>query len=352
MLARDLIAAYGLLDAPGVRELAPRVATEAELRLVHTPAYIDAVLQAGSGVPGDWRQYGLGTGDNPIFAGMHHAASHVTGATLVAAASVLSGAAEHAFSPAGGMHHAMPGSASGFCIYDDPAVAIAWLLAEGVGRIAYIDVDVHHGDGVQATFYDDPRVLTISLHESGRFLFPGTGEVSESGGPAAAGTKVNVPLPPGTGGEAWLRAFNAVVPPLVRAWRPDVLVTQLGCDTHATDPLAHLELHTSTYGAVARVLHALAHDAAGGRWLATGGGGYQWAEVVPRAWTAYFAEMCGVPLGAALPATFVAHADALAGHPTPATLIEDEPPATQPELAAVDTVVTAVQERIFPAHGL
>ena len=185
----------------------------------------------------------------------------------------------------------MPSRASGFCVYDDPAVAIAWLLEQGVPRVAYVDVDVHHGDGVQAIFYDDPRVLTVSIHQSGDTLFPGTGFVSERGRGDAEGTKVNVPLWPGATDEAWLTAFREVVPPLVQAFGPDVLVTQLGCDTHATDPLAQLRLTTRAYRETASMLHGLAHEVTEGRWVATGGGGYQWARVVPRAWTIAFAEM-------------------------------------------------------------
>ncbi len=183
----------------------------------------------------------------------------------------------------------MPEGASGFCVYDDPAVAIAWLLEKGVERVAYVDVDVHHGDGPQAIFYRDPRVLTISVHQSGATLFPGTGFVDELGADDVHGTKVNVPLPPFAGDDLWLTAFREVVPPLVEAWRPGVLVTQLGCDTHHRDPLANLMLTTAAYRETAGILHDLAHRAAGGRWLATGAGGYQWAAVVPRAWTIYFA---------------------------------------------------------------
>jgi acetoin utilization protein AcuC len=285
---------------------------------------------------------------------MHPASARVVGATLVAAEAVLSGQAEHAFSPAGGMHHAMRDRAGGFCVYNDPAIAIAWMLEQGVERVAYVDVDVHHGDGVQAAFYDDPRVLTISIHESGRYLFPGTGAVREVGGPGAEGSAVNIPLPPETDGALWQHAFTTIVPPLVRNWRPEVLVTQLGCDTHATDPLAHLALSTNTYRETARLLHELAHDAAGGRWLATGGGGYQWATVVPRAWTTYFAEMAGVSLPDALPEAFRARAAATSGEPIPTTLSErvpDGPPDTT-RATAVERVIANVRETIFPYHSL
>jgi acetoin utilization protein AcuC len=338
LLTRELIAAYGLLDGDGVREVPARVASDDELRLVHTTPYIDAVKAAGRGESGDWWRFGFGPGDNPIFPEMHEASALVAGASLVAAEAVVEGAAEHAFSPAGGLHHAMPERASGFCVYDDPALAIAWMLARGVERIAYVDVDVHHGDGPQAIFWDDPRVLTISIHESGRYLFPGTGFSDERGGGPAEGTKVNVPLPPGTGDEGWLRAFREVIPSRVRDWRPDVLVTQLGCDTHHTDPLAHLALSTSAYRAAAATLHGLAHDAAGGRWLATGGGGYQWARVVPRAWTLYFAEMAERPVEDDLPHDWLELASREAGIAVPDTMSE-EPPATSDDLAAIAGVI-------------
>jgi len=326
LLTWDLIEALGLLERPNVERLGCVPATENELRLVHSADYIDATTRAGHGTEGDYSRYGYGPGDNPIFAQMHEAGAIVAGASIAAARAVLDGAVAHAFNAAGGLHHAMPSKASGFCVYDDPAIAIAWLLANGVGRVAYVDVDVHHGDGPQAIFWRDPRVLTISIHESGEYLFPGTGAASERGGGEAEGTKVNVPLPPGTDDEAWLTAFREVVPSLVRGWKPDVLVTQLGCDTHVTDPLAHLRLTTSAYRETAKMLHELAHGAAGGRWVATGGGGYQWATVVPRAWTTYFAEMAEAELPDELPDSWIERAELELGAPVPLTFSEGLPP--------------------------
>jgi acetoin utilization protein AcuC len=224
---------------------------------------------------------------------MHEAALAVVTSTVDAARRVLDGRAAHAMNVAGGLHHAMPDRAAGFCVYNDLALAIDGLLRAGAERVAYVDVDVHHGDGVEVAFRDDPRVLTISLHESGRYLFPGTGDVEDIGGPGALGSAMNVPLLPGTTGDVWLAVFDAVVEPVVRAFAPDVLVTQLGCDTHASDPLAHLMLTLDDMAAIYARLHALAHDAAGGRWVATGGGGYRLVDVVPRAWTVAFAELSG-----------------------------------------------------------
>ena len=346
LLTRELILAYGIVDDHQVREIAARVATDDELGLVHTDRYIDAVKRAGAGEPGDWWQFGFGPGDNPIFSDMHEASARVAGASLVAAEAVVSGNSEHAFNPAGGLHHAMPERASGFCVYDDPAIAIAWMLKRGVERVAYVDVDVHHGDGPQAIFYDEPRVLTISLHESGQYLFPGTGFVDERGKGEAEGTTVNVPLPPYTSDESWLEAFRKVVPPFVEEFGPDVLVTQLGCDTHHSDPLAHLSLSTRAYRETARTLHQLAHDVAGGRWMATGGGGYQWARVVPRAWTVYFAEMAGRDVPDEIPRSWLEEASRQTDDRIPERLSEDPPPDGKNHAAVVRVI-----EEVLRAHG-
>jgi acetoin utilization protein AcuC len=325
LLTWDLIAACGLDRRPTVATRGADPATVADLERVHTAAFIDATIRAGHGEPGDWREFGYGPGDNPIFPQMHEAGSLVAGASIEAAKAVWQLGVHHAFNAAGGLHHAMAARASGFCVYDDPAVAIAWLLSNGARRVAYVDLDVHHGDGVQAIFWDEPRVLTISLHEYEPLLFfPGTGHQSERGGPRAPGSVINVPLPAGTGDDAWLEALTTIVPKAVAAFEPDVLVTQLGCDTHHTDPLAQLRLTTGAYREAARVLHALAHDAAWGRWVATGGGGYRWAHVVPRAWSLYFAEMVGAAgdLADALPSGWVEHASGRAGEPVPTTFSE------------------------------
>lgn len=281
-LARSL----GVLDGPGVKVVKPEVAGEDVLALAHDPAYLAAIRRAPEDVFGRLSlRHGLGTDDNPIFPGMYDAAALITGGSLTAARAVWQGEALHAVNIAGGLHHALRDKAAGFCLINDPAVAIAWLLQAGAQRVAYVDVDVHHGDGVQAAFYDDPRVLTISLHETGMALWPGTGYAFETGRGDAEGTAVNVALPPGTTDGQWLRAFSAVVPPLLKAFAPDVLVTQHGCDTHTSDPLADLDLTVDGQAASYEALHALAHEVSGGRWVALGGGGYQHVGVVPRAWT-------------------------------------------------------------------
>jgi acetoin utilization protein AcuC len=358
LLTVELCRAYGLLDAPNVDVINPRVATREELELVHTPRYIEAVEMISATATDPFRNYGwgIGIGDNPAFKGMHEASAHVVGASLVAAEAVASGKAEHAFNPAGGLHHAMPDRASGFCIYDDPAIAIRWLLDQGE-RVVYVDVDVHHGDGPQAIFYADPRVLTISLHESGEYLFPGTGFPEEVGERDAEGTKVNVALPPLTDDLAYRKAFERVVPPLVETFKPTILVTQLGCDTHATDPLAHLALVTQTYRWIAGMFHELAHRVTGGRWLAVGGGGYQIYTVVPRAWTIYLAEITGADLEGDLPEEWRELA-LQAGAPAELPTSLDDPPLQAPagrleqarEEAERATERTA--EIVFPYHGI
>ena len=318
-----LIRACGLTNTDSVLTLPRAVFGEDDVLRLHTEDYVETVRELSadpraSGAP----RYGLGLGDNPVFAGMHEASLEVCGASVAAAEAVWNGQVTHAFNPAGGLHHAMPDRASGFCIYDDPAAAIEWLLRNGAERIAYVDVDTHHGDGVQHFFYDDPRVLTISLHESGRYLFPGTGFCDEIGAGDARGTSLNVPLPPATSGDAYVEAFEAVVPPALDAFRPQVLVTQLGCDTHVTDPLAHLALTTDDYATIGKRLHELAHSSAGGRWVATGGGGYQIGNVVPRAWTIYFAELTGQELPHEVPWEWLHQAEERLGERPPETFLE------------------------------
>ncbi|MFC0846911.1 MULTISPECIES: acetoin utilization protein AcuC [Streptomyces] len=280
-LTMGLVRAYGLDKALDV--VAAPAAGDSTLRLVHREDYVAAV-RAASADPGAADQaYGLGTVDDPAFAGMHEASALIAGQSVGAAEAVWRGDAAHAVNFAGGLHHAMPGGAAGFCIYNDAALAIARLLELGAERVAYVDVDVHHGDGVQTAFWDDPRVLTISLHEHPRLLFPGTGWPEETD---ADGTAVNVALPAGTGDEGWLRAFHSVVPELLAEFRPQVLVTQHGADTHFEDPLAHLAVSLDAQRAVQEACHALAHEhVVGGKWVALGGGGYAVVDVVPRSWT-------------------------------------------------------------------
>jgi acetoin utilization protein AcuC len=366
-LARD----FGVLTWPGVTVAAPKAATDDELELVHDPAYIAAVRRAGGtgpGIPGPDGMppeaaevsFGLGTADDPVFPRMHEASALVAGATLAAARAVWSGSAQHAASIAGGLHHAMADHASGFCIYNDPAIAIAWLLGQGVERIGYVDIDVHHGDGVQAAFYNDPRVLTISMHEHPATLFPGTGRPSESGGSGAEGYAVNVALPAGTGDGAWLRAFHAIVPPLLRSFRPQVLVSQHGCDTHRLDPLANLELTIDAQRAAHAAIHQLAHETAGGKWLLTGGGGYELVQVVPRTWTHLLAEAAGRPIDPQepTPAAWQEFVPQRTGRIAPREMTDGASGEYVPFEAGfdpadpADQAIVATQKAVFPLHGL
>jgi acetoin utilization protein AcuC len=297
-LTVELIERLGLVEAAEL--VPPREATDEEIGLCHSPRFVELVKQLseprtrGRLNPDAVRSHGFGTGDNPVSDHMHEAAAAVVGGSVVAAEAVLSGAALHAFNPAGGLHHAFTDRASGFCVYNDVAVAVAWLRARG-HRVACVDVDVHHGDGTQALFYGDPDVLTISLHESGRYLFPGTGFPDDIGRGEGRGASANLPFAPYAWDEPWLAGFEAVVPPLLRRFRPTVIVTQDGCDSHLLDPLAHLRTSTAIWPQVGHRFHELAHELCDGRWVALGGGGYAIREVVPRAWTLLFAEMVEQP---------------------------------------------------------
>jgi acetoin utilization protein AcuC len=285
----ELLEEYSAFSAPNVRVVMPRPATDDELAMFHTRDYIDAVraLSAGEARVPAWR-YCFGPGDNPVFGGMFETESLKVGSALTGATLIVNGECDAAFSFSGGLHHARPNFAWGFCVFNDVAVAIHWLLRQGL-RVAYVDIDVHHADGVQAAFYDTDLVLTISLHQDGRTLFPGTGFVDEAGTGAGERYNVNVPLPPHTDDEAYLWAFHQVVPPLLQRFKADVVVTQLGVDTHYKDPLASLMLTTVGQTALYEALDALAP-----RWLALGGGGGGYdISVVPRAWTLAFGVMSG-----------------------------------------------------------
>ena len=360
-LAMRLAGEFGLLAAPGVQLITPvPFASEAELRGVHDADYVAAVRRCSADPTQVDIARGLGTSDDPVFAGMHEAGLHVAGATLAAVQAVYEGRSEHAVNLAGGLHHAMPDRASGFCIYNDIGVAIAWLLEQGVARIAYIDVDVHHGDGVQAMFYDDPRVLTVSIHESPTSLFPGTGFAHETGGPGAEGTAVNIALPAGTGDQGWLRAFHAVVPPLLEAFEPSIIVSQHGCDSHFDDPLAHLALSIDGQRMSYEAIHRWAHRYAAGRWIAVGGGGYEWVDVVPRAWTHLIAEAAGAPIDPAsvVPEAFDAHVRRLLGRPAPGHMTDGRTPWPKPLESGfdptdpIDASIMATRRAVFPTYGL
>lgn len=319
----DLLRAVNELAGGGpIRELAPEPARDEELRWVHGAPYLEAVRRA-SARPSGYHEVGIGPGDTPSFAGMHEAAAAVAGGSIRAVEAILHGDATHAFHPGGGLHHAMPDRASGFCVYNDPALAIARARRDGL-RVLYVDLDVHHGDGVQAIHADDPGVLTLSIHQSGRTLFPGTGFVAELGDGVAAGTSLNLSLDSGTGEGGWLGALRAVLPEVAAAYHPDLVVSQHGADAHAWDPLANLRVTTTAMGAAARLVDTIAHRWAGGRWFATGGGGYDAYRVVPRAWSLVWLAASHLEPPSAVPAAWrdrwAAEAERYGQVPLPETL--------------------------------
>jgi acetoin utilization protein AcuC len=347
----DLLRAVGA--EPG---LAPEPATDDELLLCHTARYLEVVkrFSVASELDHTWLEpeAGIGAGgDDPPFEGMHDAAAAVAGGSLRAMESILRGEVEHAFHPGGGLHHAMPSRASGFCIYNDPALAIARARRGGL-RVLYVDLDVHHGDGVEAIHAADPGVLTVSFHESGRYLFPGTGFADEVGEGPAAGTVVNVPLPPDTGDGAWLAAVTSLVPELAAEFRPDIVVSQHGADSHLWDPLAHLRNTVTAMGAAASLVHDLAHEHAGGRWLATGGGGYDVYRVVPRSWSLVWLAAAHREVPAETPEAWrdrwATEAQRYGQAPLPLTF-DDPPTATEPATARmIERTVETVRSTVVP----
>ncbi|MGO4383114.1 acetoin utilization protein AcuC [Specibacter sp. RAF43] len=355
-LAREL----GIFDRPQVRMLASRVAGDDELATVHSREYIAAVRRVGEDPSRSDPDRGLGTEDDPAFAGMHEAGARLAGASLEAADAVISGTVPRAVNFGGGMHHASRDKASGFCIYNDAALAIRRLLDSGVGKVAYIDIDAHHGDGTQNIFWDDPRVLTISLHESGLTLFPGTGFANEIGGPGAQGSAVNVALPAGTSDAGWLRAFHAVVPALVQAFAPDIIVSQHGCDSHRDDELANLNTSVDAQREAALTIAGLAARLCGDRWIATGGGGYNIVSVVPRVWSHLMAVVAGgpVPLHTPVPEPWREYVRAHFGVSAPLLMGEDADTWWRSWEVGfnpsdpVDRSVMATRKAVFPLYGL
>ena len=359
MLTAELMRSYGLPDEPNVSEVEPRMATDAELQLIHGSDYINKVreLSAPDAHEGDGLGWGLGTGDNPIFADMHEASATIAGGAIQAADLIMGGELDHAFHFAGGLHHAQRQRASGFCVYNDVAIAAAYLKHNHGARVLYLDIDAHHGDGVQNAFYDEPGVMTISFHESGRYLFPGTGYVNQVGEGDGRGYTVNLPLEPYTTDEIILDAFDALVPSLADAFQPDMIITQNGCDAHWSDPLAHLALTLQGYADLASRMHQLAHEVCEGRWLASGGGGYQAYTVVPRVWTRLMGEMAGVELTEELPDAWRQLCGRYAESEVPLMLTSGDhaPPvegATKEKThAAADEAVEQIRKTVFPLLG-
>src|ERR671927_33387 len=327
-LTARLASSLGLLDLAHVTLSAPDVADDGELTTVHSPDFEAAVRLAGG--------------------------------SLLAANSILDGSAVRAVNFGGGLHHASRERAGGFCVYNDAALAVRKLLDGGVQRVAYIDVDAHHGDGTQSIFWEDPRVLTISLHETGVSLFPGTGFANESGGPEARGSAVNVALPAGTGEAGWLRAFHAVVPQLVGAFGPEVIVSQHGCDSHRLDPLTHLNVTVDGQREAATAVANLAARYCENRWIATGGGGYHITGVVPRTWSHLIgiAANCPVPLRTPVPEAWRTYVQERYGVDTPESMGDDAGVWWRSWEVGfdpnddIDRTVMATRKEVFPLYGL
>jgi len=308
-LTYSLFEKLNLLEHERLEAIKPRVATQEEIERVHSPKYVDIVKKLSVN-PEDKSihpyLYGLGPGDNPIFEGMYEASALVCGASIIAADKVWNDEDfKVAFNPAGGLHHAMKEKASGFCIFNDIGVAVAHLkkLYKDI-RIAYVDIDCHHGDGVQWLFYDDPNVLTISYHQDGRSLFPGTGSVNEIGEGDGKGFSINFPLIPGTNNKSFLNLFRKTTPKILETYAPDILITQLGVDTYYNDPLTQMGFSLSVYRDIAQTLKTSAREYCQNKWLAVGGGGYL-MTVVPRAWAIFLARMLDVELKNELPDTWI-----------------------------------------------
>ncbi|MEK8131912.1 acetoin utilization protein AcuC [Paenibacillus filicis] len=301
----DLLKKSGALPDSCIQ--APPSAAEDHLLLVHSREYIDCVKALSLPSPeeqwlGKAGQYGIDTEDTPFFPNMHAVTLDVVGGSVYAVDAVMRGETLHAMHLGGGLHHALPSKGAGFCVYNDAAIAIAHAKSVYGARVLYIDTDVHHGDGVQWSFYTDPDVCTFSIHETGKYLFPGTGAVNERGDGAGFGMSVNIPMEPFTEDQSWLECFSEVLLRTIEQFKPDLIVSQHGCDAHAFDPLAHIHCSMEIYREMPRIIHELAHRYCDGRWVALGGGGYDIWRVVPRAWSLVWLEMSEHPLLSSLSA--------------------------------------------------
>ncbi|MGG1575548.1 acetoin utilization protein AcuC [Fictibacillus sp. NRS-1165] len=304
-LTFDLLRSSGSLEDS--RIVRPRMASDEEIGLIHDKAYIEAVKKAGQGTLNavSAQNYGLGTEDTPIFSGMHEASALIVGATLTAADMVMEGHASYGFNPSGGLHHGFRGKASGFCVYNDSAVAIAYLKKKYGVKVLYVDTDAHHGDGVQWAFYEDPDACTLSIHETGRYLFPGTGNVTEKGQSDGYGYSFNLPVDAFTEDESWLSLYETALNEVAAFFKPDVILTQNGSDAHYLDPLTHLSVTMKSFHAIPRIAKKMADRYCEGRWIATGGGGYDIWRVVPRAWSEIWLAMNNIDLTGSLPMEWV-----------------------------------------------
>ena len=342
----ELLEAYNAFDFDNSALVEPRPATRAEVRSFHEQEYIEAVKSFSRGeTTFDPAEFNMSSaGDNPIYEGMYEAAALSTGASLEAAEIVGDMRGDVAFNISGGLHHAASGNASGFCVFNDPVIAINHLLRRGF-RVVYVDIDAHHGDGVQNAFYDTDKVMTISLHESGEFLFPGTGNVDETGTGAGRGCSVNLPLYPYTGDDTYIWAFREVVPSLVEAFKPDVLFTQLGIDSYCDDPLAHLLLTTEGFSEAVREFGRW-----GLPWVATGGGGYDLGAVA-RCWTLAYGIMAGRDWPDEIPVGYQEKYGISQLRDTQVSVAVPENMSREARTFAEQSV-KAVKQLIFPVHGL
>lgn len=309
-----------------------RTAKEDELMLVHTKDYVEFVKRKSE----EGRGY-LDYGDTPATKGIYEAAAIRVGGTLTAADLIMHGKFSHAFNPSGGFHHAKEGSAGGFCVFNDVAVVVRYLQKKyGLKRIVVVDVDGHHGDGTQAIFYEEP-ILTISFHRYGWFFYPGTGNIGETGRGIGEGYSVNVPLPLGTHDEAYLYAFHEIVPPLIKTYKPEIIVNQFGVDGHYEDPLVGLALTTKAYIDIAKTLHSLAHEYTGGKYLITGGGGYE-PKNVSRCWAVMFIT--------------VSEAEPKNREEYQKILDKVEPKKNLQTFEKVKNVVEELKKKVFPIYGI
>jgi acetoin utilization protein AcuC len=322
-LAYELLKDIGCLKEEDI--VLPRQATDEEIMLIHDKGYIEAVKKAGEGNLGKETalNYGLGTEDTPIFQNMHEASSWIVGATLTAVDWVMEGKAKHALSLSGGLHHGFKGKASGFCIYNDSSIAIEYMKQKYNARVLYVDTDAHHGDGVQWAFYDEPNVCTLSIHETGRYLFPGTGSIHEKGAGKGYGYSFNIPVDAFTEDESFLECYEKSLWEIAEFFKPDVIITQNGADAHYYDPLTHLSVTMKTYAEIPKIAKRVADKYCGGRWIATGGGGYDIWRVVPRAWAYLWCAMNGQEPKGSLPEEWLSRWVKEAKHPLPRTW-EDE----------------------------
>ncbi|MFX1561702.1 MAG: acetoin utilization protein AcuC [Promethearchaeota archaeon] len=353
LLHYELCRGLGLLDGTKVIEPSFEPATEEQLHLVHTQEYTNMIRELS-----EQKGYTvIDGGDTSAFPGAYDITRLLVGGTLACVDSVMNNKVHHAWNPGGGLHHAHPDRASGFCIFNDVAIACRYLQTHyKLKRILYFDIDVHHSDGVQDIFYDDPGVLTLSIHETGRTLFPSTGFTEELGRGEGRGYSVNLPLPPYTCDEHYLKAFEEIVPPIIKAYRPEIIVTQNGVDTHFQDQLGHLKLTTHAHSEVAKRIHELAHKYANGRLVAVGGGGYSYLSV-PRCWTLIFGQYAGIEVNDEIPQDWKKLFNKVTGLESPSKVRDQQ----KPKLSDVDyqrveritmESVERVKQLIFPLLGI